>query len=119
MSRALRIGARGSRLAPAPAGNGTGPLSAALADGPVAVTFTSPSTVAAVWGCLEAAAGAEVLGRILPISIGPVTSQALRERGIAPEVEADPHTAAGLLEAVREWGCVRPPRSSGNRRSRR
>ena len=33
-------------------------------------------------------------------SIGPATSAALREHGAEPDLEADPHTPDGLVEAV-------------------
>ena len=34
------------------------------------------------------------------VSIGPVTSGALRERGLEPDVEASRHDIDGLLEAL-------------------
>jgi uroporphyrinogen-III synthase len=34
------------------------------------------------------------------VSIGPVTSQTARERGLQVEAEADPHTIDGLVTAV-------------------
>ncbi len=33
-------------------------------------------------------------------SIGPITSATLRAHGLEPTVEAEPHTIAGLVEAV-------------------
>ena len=33
-------------------------------------------------------------------SIGPATSAALREHGAEPDLEADPHTPDGLVEAL-------------------
>jgi uroporphyrinogen III methyltransferase / synthase len=44
------------------------------------------------------AAGAPAGPRI--VSIGPVTSDALRELGAEPDVEADPHTPDGLVAAL-------------------
>jgi uroporphyrinogen III methyltransferase / synthase len=58
------------------------------------VTFTSASTVRFF---LEAGGSLEGL-RVL--SIGPATSEALRDRGREPDVEADPHTPDGLVEAL-------------------
>jgi uroporphyrinogen III methyltransferase/synthase len=60
------------------------------------VTFTSSSTVRHF---LRAAGG-----RLSPaariVSIGPVTSEALREQGLEPDVEAARHDIDGLLEAL-------------------
>jgi uroporphyrinogen III methyltransferase/synthase len=58
------------------------------------VTFTSASTVRFF---LEAAGGLDG-PRI--VSIGPATSAALREAGLEPDVEADPHTPDGLVAAL-------------------
>jgi uroporphyrinogen III methyltransferase/synthase len=41
------------------------------------------------------------------VSIGPVTSRALRERGIEPHVEAQRHDVDGLLEALLEDASTR------------
>jgi uroporphyrinogen III methyltransferase/synthase len=60
------------------------------------VTFTSSSTVATLVGAME---GRELSG-LRAVSIGPVTSVSLREAGIEPVAEADPHDVAGLVEAV-------------------
>jgi uroporphyrinogen III methyltransferase/synthase len=39
------------------------------------------------------------------VSIGPITSEAARARGLRVDVEADPHTIDGLVEAlVRQLG---------------
>jgi uroporphyrinogen III methyltransferase/synthase len=58
------------------------------------VTFTSASTVRYF---LDAAGGLDG-PRIA--SIGPATSTALRDAGLEPHVEADPHTPDGLVEAL-------------------
>jgi uroporphyrinogen III methyltransferase/synthase len=61
------------------------------------VTFTSAS---AVRFFLEAA-GADGLGpRQRMVSIGPITSAALREHGLEPHVEAGEHTPDGLVAAL-------------------
>ena len=60
------------------------------------VTFTSSSTVR----FLLSAAGERLGSRARLISIGPVTSAALRERGIEPHVEASRHDIEGLVEAL-------------------
>jgi uroporphyrinogen III methyltransferase/synthase len=67
------------------------------------VTFTSSSTVRFF---LEAATAAD--GAVAPalsahtriVSIGPVTSAALREHGLEPDVEADPHDIGGVVAAL-------------------
>jgi uroporphyrinogen III methyltransferase/synthase len=63
--------------------------------------FTSGSTVASVVDVLGESAK-EQLGRVTVASIGPITSQALEARGIAPAVTATVYTVAGLLDALEE-----------------
>jgi uroporphyrinogen III methyltransferase / synthase len=46
-----------------------------------------------------AAAGGSLAGPRL-VSIGPATTEALREHGAEPQLEADPHTPDGLVQAV-------------------
>ena len=59
------------------------------------VTFTSSSTVTNFCDAVGAdAAPARV------VSIGPVTSETARVRGLTVHVEADPHTIDGLVDAV-------------------
>jgi uroporphyrinogen III methyltransferase / synthase len=60
------------------------------------LTFTSASTVR----FFVAAAGADALRGPRLVSIGPATSEALREHGADPDVEADPHTPDGLVDAL-------------------
>ncbi|MGB9184260.1 MAG: uroporphyrinogen-III C-methyltransferase [Solirubrobacteraceae bacterium] len=60
------------------------------------VTFTSSSTVRFFF----AAAGASLSERTRLASIGPVTSDTLREHGREPEVEATSHDIPGLIQAV-------------------
>jgi uroporphyrinogen III methyltransferase/synthase len=62
------------------------------------VTFTSSSTVANVLAGVSAADRA----RLRAVSIGPVTSSALRAAGIEPLGEADPHDVDGLVARVLE-----------------
>ena len=49
---------------------------------------------------LLAAAGAEALNGPKLASIGPATSAELRAHGREPDLEADPHTPDGLVDAV-------------------
>jgi uroporphyrinogen-III synthase len=80
-------------------------LSRAVAEGTLdAVCFTSASTVRS----LARRIGDMDFGRWfserkpLAASMGPLTSEALRELGVEPHVEAREHTAQGLVSAVRE-----------------
>ena len=68
----------------------------ALAHKPDWITFTSSSTVAN----LLAVTGKEELAGIKVASIGPVTSATAREAGLTVDVEAEPHTIEGLVEAI-------------------
>ena len=70
---------------------------AAAARGGRLRTFTSASTVR----FFVAAAGADALRGPRLVSIGPATSEALREHGAEPHVEADPHTPTGSSRARR------------------
>ena len=58
------------------------------------VTFTSASTVRFFLAATGALDGPRIA------SIGPATSAALREAGLEPDVEADPHTPNGLIAAL-------------------
>ena len=60
------------------------------------VTFTSASTVRH----LATAAGGSLPSGPRLASIGPATSAALREHGREPDLEADPHTPDGLVDAL-------------------
>jgi uroporphyrinogen III methyltransferase/synthase len=60
------------------------------------LTFTSSSTVRFF---LEAA-GDHAPNDVRIVSIGPVTSAALRERGLEPDVEATRHDVEGLVDAL-------------------
>jgi uroporphyrinogen-III synthase len=62
------------------------------------ITFTSASTVRAF-----AAAFPDTDLEDLPgVSIGPITSAAMRELGVGIAVEADDHDLDGLVTAIRE-----------------
>jgi uroporphyrinogen-III synthase len=75
---------------------------AALFSGPPpdAATFTSSSTVTNFFALLQAAGFHNPPDGVLAISIGPITSQTLREHGWPPAAEADPHDIAGLVTAT-------------------
>jgi uroporphyrinogen III methyltransferase / synthase len=61
-----------------------------------AITFTSSSTVQNFRSLVPSFEGEQPL----VASIGPVTSQTARERGLRVDVEADPHTIDGLVAAL-------------------
>lgn len=65
-------------------------------DGVDWVTFTSSSTVKN----FLALAGPEALRMVKTASIGPVTSDTLRQHGFTPTVEASPYTTQGVLDAI-------------------
>jgi uroporphyrinogen III methyltransferase/synthase len=60
------------------------------------VLFTSGSSVRH----FVAAAGASALAGPRLASIGPATSAELRAHGAEPDLEADPHTPDGLVDAL-------------------
>jgi uroporphyrinogen III methyltransferase / synthase len=62
------------------------------------VTFTSSSTVRFFFESMDGAVGE----RARLVSIGPVTSQTLREHGREPDVEAERHDIDGLVNALVE-----------------
>jgi uroporphyrinogen III methyltransferase/synthase len=65
------------------------------------VTFTSASTVRNFLGAAgEQTDGAVLSGQTRTVSIGPVTSEALREHGLKVDVEASEHDIGGLVAAL-------------------
>lgn len=73
---------------------------ALVRDGSVdAVTFTSGSTVR----CFFSSADDAVKARVVPASIGPITSDALRAENIEPAIEAERYTTEGLVAAIRQF----------------
>lgn len=67
---------------------------------PHAATFASSSAVANFFALLRAAGYEQPPNGILAVSIGPITSQTLRDHGWAPAAEADPHDIPGLAAAT-------------------
>jgi uroporphyrinogen-III synthase len=61
-----------------------------------AITFTSSSTVANFVDLVGPIQGEQPL----VVSIGPVTSNTARERGLRVDAEADPHSIDGLVTAL-------------------
>jgi uroporphyrinogen-III synthase len=66
---------------------------------PSAITFTSSSTATNLLALLESA-GTRLPQEILRISIGPITSQALRDLDLPPHAEATEPTLPALAAAV-------------------
>jgi uroporphyrinogen III methyltransferase/synthase len=86
---------------PADPANAAG-LAAELEAGRIdAVTFTSSSTVQSMCDMLGPRA-AELLGRACVASIGPITTETCRERGLRVDVTARTYTLLGLIEALED-----------------
>lgn len=68
---------------------------------PDAITFTSASTARNLVALLEAAS-VTLPASIALISIGPITSQALRDLGLGPAAEATEPTLPALVEAIED-----------------
>ncbi len=67
------------------------------------VTVTAPSIAR---GVAAAFARSEAMGVQLPVaSVGPVTTAAAKDLGLAVACEADPHSAEGLVAAIERWSA--------------
>jgi len=75
-------------------------LRTALAEGLDAATFTSSSSVTHLAEAARAAGIAWPFAGVPAVSIGPITSQTLRELGWEPAVEANPSDIPGLISAA-------------------
>jgi uroporphyrinogen-III synthase len=75
-------------------------LRQALASGIDVATFTSSSSVTHLVVAAEAAGIRWPFEGVAAASIGPITSQTLREKGWEPAVEANPSDIPGLIAAV-------------------
>jgi uroporphyrinogen-III synthase len=83
-------------------------LRCALRDGLDAVTFTSSSSVTHLADVARAAGVSFPLQSVPAVSIGPITSQTLRELGWQPAAESEQHDVPGLLAATaRVLGATR------------
>jgi uroporphyrinogen-III synthase len=69
---------------------------------PHAATFTSSSTVTNFFHLLQSAGIDKAPAGMRAISIGPITSQTLRDRKWEPAAEAEPHDLPGLVRAAVE-----------------
>jgi uroporphyrinogen III methyltransferase/synthase len=74
------------------------------------VTFTSGSTVRSFLSGVKDKD--QLRGRLVAASIGPITSQALREAGLGPTIEAGVYTVDGLIEAIERYFSQRAHQGS-------
>ncbi len=65
------------------------------------VTFTSGSTVRSFLSAVPNKG--ELHGKFASASIGPITSQALRDAGFEPAIEAGVYTVDGLIDAIERY----------------
>ena len=77
-----------------------GQLRHALSEGIDAATFTSSSSALHLSDAAKQTGLAFPLPGVPAVSIGPVTSQTLRDLGWPPAAEADPYDIPGLIAAV-------------------
>lgn len=75
-------------------------LHRALSKGLDAATFTSSSSATHLAEAAHAASVAWPFAGVPAVSIGPITSQTLRELGWPPAAEADPSDIPGLIAAI-------------------
>jgi uroporphyrinogen-III synthase/uroporphyrinogen III methyltransferase/synthase len=75
-------------------------LQEALAHGIDAATFTSSSSVTHLAAAAREAGVSWPFAGVAAVSIGPITSQTLRDFGWEPAVEANPSDIPGLIAAV-------------------
>lgn len=61
------------------------------------ITFTSSSTVT---GFVQQIGFDKVGNSVKLVSIGPATTATLKEAGVTPHLQADPHTIQGMLDAI-------------------
>ena len=66
------------------------------------VTFTSSSTARNFALCFSDGQMRDIAAKARIASIGPVTSETLREVGLPPRIEANEHTNEGLIRAILE-----------------
>lgn len=91
--------------------NAAGLLRSAVAQPLDAALFTSSSSAVHLAEAARQAGILFPLPGVLAVSIGPVTSQTLRELGWPPAAESDPHDIPGLLAALTH--ALGPPSESG------
>ncbi len=70
---------------------------------PDAIAFTSSSTVTNFFRLLHQAGFSSLPTKVAAVSIGPVTSQTLREHGVGSAAQASEYTIPGLVAALCQW----------------
>ena len=82
-----------------------------ISDGKIdVVTFTSGSTVRSFVS--EVKENVQLRSKFVSASIGPITSQALREAGLEPGIEAAVYNVDGLVEAIERYFSGEPASAS-------
>jgi uroporphyrinogen III methyltransferase / synthase len=84
----------------------TGNVARLLAEGADVITFTSGSTVENFCKLVDLAGLQKKFPQLKLVSIGPVTSKAIRDRGFAVDAEAAQQDLASLVGAVRSLLAV-------------
>ncbi len=74
-----------------------------LEDGADLITFTSPSTVRNFVEIIGMDNAKMILSKADILSIGPITSEAVRQFGLTVDVEASPHSIKGIISAIVKW----------------
>jgi uroporphyrinogen III methyltransferase/synthase len=84
-----------------PSSGGKDDLALRLRSGEIdCVTFTASSTVENFVGAFGAEEAAQLLSETRVASIGPITADTARKRGLRVDAEAEQYTILGLVEAV-------------------
>ena len=110
-----RMGAKVDEVAAyrtVPDESGREALLAALEDGGIdMVTFTSSSTVRNFNALLSAERAETLMRNVTVASIGPITSQTAAELGFRVDLDADPYTIEGLVEAILAHYAAKRPKA--------
>lgn len=89
-------------------------VTAALAQRPDAITFTSSSTVRGFLAALPGLNAAEALRDVAVACIGPITAQTAREAGLTPRIVAREYTMPGLTQALVSYFTAPQPQGAAS-----
>lgn len=78
---------------------------------PDAITFTSSSTVKNFFSLLGAQQARRALTGVAVVTIGPITSQTVRDLGLPVAMEAETYTVPGLVRALHKYFRSTVPRA--------